>query len=619
MSIPTSSKQTQGPTRLSDLEAAEISLVPEGANKRRFLIYKTGGGGMGETLREKIAKADPEVLKKVDGLVRGYFSGVNKDALTTGGRKHIAPENFALPETKGYPIHDISHARNALARASGKPEEAKVKSAVYAKYPSLKPDVIEKGGPGSGPRPGQGGTGDRKEHEKLLSVDAMKQMSISEHEKARNDHEQKAAQAERAGDKKAAEYHKMAAEMHGHMGMSKTIVNPHDKNYYTGQAALINTQLKHSSYRPVMKSKAVTIAKAASEAPEQPAPPTVDTKDQVTPEPDPQTGEDGLDQQTHAALMAVSRILTPFKEKLPPELVHSVMDALGFVAGGEEEMNDKPMPGANKLGDGRQREGEPLLGQDEDDGDESVEKVKAFPQKVESDKDDFLGDGEERVNKAHLADAADAADGAYREHLEKLGYRQYPDARMAMKTKGGSPVMKRKGESVHKSSDGTPDLSGVDPNTRKILEGVYKSQAELVKKNSELTDQLKNRDAADRKKEIVAKASSLGHVGIPTDDLVAQLEVADKAGKEHYERVCKSFDALNEQGRTSRIFSEYGTDKPFGAGHAAGDSMAKLDALASGLVQKDGKLTKEQAFAKVLETTEGQRLYAEHQHARGGI
>lgn len=59
--------------------------------------------------------------------------------LKAKNRKHIAKSNFALPGKKKYPIHDLSHARNALARSSGKPEEATVKSAVYKKWPSLKP------------------------------------------------------------------------------------------------------------------------------------------------------------------------------------------------------------------------------------------------------------------------------------------------------------------------------------------------------------------------------------------------------------------------------------------------------------------------------------------------
>ena len=62
--------------------------------------------------------------------------------LTTAGRERIAAKNFALPGER-YPIHDIAHARNALARAaqSGTPaEQAKVRAAVARKYPSLAND-----------------------------------------------------------------------------------------------------------------------------------------------------------------------------------------------------------------------------------------------------------------------------------------------------------------------------------------------------------------------------------------------------------------------------------------------------------------------------------------------
>jgi 2'-5' RNA ligase len=69
---------------------------------------------------------------------------VQKDELTARGREHIADHNFALPEEKKYPIQDLSHARNALARSSGKPEEEKVRTAVYRKYQVLKPKEVGK-------------------------------------------------------------------------------------------------------------------------------------------------------------------------------------------------------------------------------------------------------------------------------------------------------------------------------------------------------------------------------------------------------------------------------------------------------------------------------------------
>lgn len=67
--------------------------------------------------------------------------------LTTKGREKIKPKNFAMPKQEKYPIHDLSHARNALARVSqfGSPaEQATVRSKVYAKYPGLKERKMEK-------------------------------------------------------------------------------------------------------------------------------------------------------------------------------------------------------------------------------------------------------------------------------------------------------------------------------------------------------------------------------------------------------------------------------------------------------------------------------------------
>lgn len=60
--------------------------------------------------------------------------------LTTKERNRLQDSSFAIPEKKAYPIMDISHARNALARVAqyGTPEERKrVKAAVYRKYPAL--------------------------------------------------------------------------------------------------------------------------------------------------------------------------------------------------------------------------------------------------------------------------------------------------------------------------------------------------------------------------------------------------------------------------------------------------------------------------------------------------
>jgi hypothetical protein len=68
--------------------------------------------------------------------------------LNAKGRKRIKDSDFALPGRR-YPIQDLAHARNALARVAqnGTPaEQAKVRAAVYRKYPQLRqnPSTVQK-------------------------------------------------------------------------------------------------------------------------------------------------------------------------------------------------------------------------------------------------------------------------------------------------------------------------------------------------------------------------------------------------------------------------------------------------------------------------------------------
>lgn len=62
--------------------------------------------------------------------------------LNAAARKRLPNKSFAIPEkapkSGSYPIEDISHARNALARSSGKAVAGRVRAAVKRKYPSLK-------------------------------------------------------------------------------------------------------------------------------------------------------------------------------------------------------------------------------------------------------------------------------------------------------------------------------------------------------------------------------------------------------------------------------------------------------------------------------------------------
>ena len=69
--------------------------------------------------------------------------------LTYKARESLKSTSFVYPKERRYPIHDLAHAKNALARVSahGTPtEKARVKAAVYRKYPELKKRKQEREG-----------------------------------------------------------------------------------------------------------------------------------------------------------------------------------------------------------------------------------------------------------------------------------------------------------------------------------------------------------------------------------------------------------------------------------------------------------------------------------------
>lgn len=359
-----------------------------------------------------------------------------------------------------------------------------------------------------------------------------------------------------------------------------------------------------------------------------------------------------LSEEAIAAIKAVVRILSGFKEELDPHLMHEVLEVIGYSVGAETDE-----PGAETdaglegdldalTGDGVDLEGDPA---DASSLEPAADAAVVVPEATEKDgtEGEGLKDGEEPaedpvekdgdstegdepsttnegdtvagVSEEHLQEATDVANKAFKEHLQKLGYREGAEVE-----KTNDPVeepdLKEKGETVTKRAESTVDLSQVDPQTRAKVEQVFKSNAELVKKTAELETAIKARDEKDRTRELVAKAAEWKHLGVPQDDIVAQLRDADKIGKDSFERVCKSFTALNEQAASAGLFGEIGSSQGSPVAGSSEQVWAKIEKAADGIVQKSaGSKTKEQAQAEFLQSSEGQRLYNEYKTAKGGI
>ncbi len=74
-----------------------------------------------------------DILNKIDFILQ-------EKKLTTKARKKLSDKAFVFPDERAYPIHDRSHAANALARVEQfgtEEEKAKVKKAVCSKYPDF--------------------------------------------------------------------------------------------------------------------------------------------------------------------------------------------------------------------------------------------------------------------------------------------------------------------------------------------------------------------------------------------------------------------------------------------------------------------------------------------------
>jgi len=89
--------------------------------------------------KAKERKTGKTIIAKGKSLPRGKVEKLRKQPGmgSLGKWKGVAKADFAGPEGT-FPIFDLAHARNALARAHFSKSPATIRRKVYAKYPQLK-------------------------------------------------------------------------------------------------------------------------------------------------------------------------------------------------------------------------------------------------------------------------------------------------------------------------------------------------------------------------------------------------------------------------------------------------------------------------------------------------
>lgn len=95
---------------------------------------KAMGSSKGATVRCKRCGKRLRLKPKSGESIK---DAVQEAKLSSKERDALPASAFVFPKDRKYPIHDEGHARNALSRAAGKPEEAKVRAAVKRRYPNI--------------------------------------------------------------------------------------------------------------------------------------------------------------------------------------------------------------------------------------------------------------------------------------------------------------------------------------------------------------------------------------------------------------------------------------------------------------------------------------------------
>ncbi len=273
----------------------------------------------------------------------------------------------------------------------------------------------------------------------------------------------------------------------------------------------------------------------------------------------------GMSPRAEAALKAVVRILTPFKEEIKPSMVTKLMTEAGLTEEQTETENEGE-PGQGGPGVSKAKDCPP-------EGEKVAEKTKKA-KNVDGDTDDEDDNNEEET----------------------------------MTTK--AQVIK---------ADGSLDLSAVPESVRPALELIFKGNQELVKKNADLETALKTERDQRREKEFVAKTEGFKHYVGDKAALAKELNALEAASKPLYDAFITNLEAVEKAAEANKkLFVETGSSRSASAG---GSTWEQVEAAALAVVQKSGdsKVSKEQAVEQFLKTAEGQKMYGEYKKERGGI
>jgi len=116
--------------------------TPEKRRKALAAARRSGNPDDLKKLRGKVAESalEPPQYPR-EAISSGDIPNLGEAPLNAKKRNALPKTAFALPGERAYPINDLAHARNALARVAqnGTPAEQRaVRAAVYRKFPQLR-------------------------------------------------------------------------------------------------------------------------------------------------------------------------------------------------------------------------------------------------------------------------------------------------------------------------------------------------------------------------------------------------------------------------------------------------------------------------------------------------